>query len=65
MIDAAYFRRQAATCRAVADDFRQPGPLLDLADYFERLADEFDAPATEDYHRRPGDAGNGGWHPFS
>ena len=46
MIDAAYYRRQAATCRSVAAEFRQPGPLLDLAHYFERLAAQADAPAA-------------------
>jgi hypothetical protein len=44
MIDAAYYRRQAATCRIVAREFRDALPLLDLADYFERLAAQVDVP---------------------
>jgi hypothetical protein len=59
MIDAAYYRRQAATCRAMVDEFRQSSPLLDLAEYFERLATEFDSPAVESRYRRPGEAGSG------
>jgi hypothetical protein len=44
MIDAAYYRRQAATCRTVAGEFRDALPLLDLADYFERLAEQVEVP---------------------
>lgn len=38
MVDAAYYRRQAATCREVAGRFRWPERLLDLAAYFDRRA---------------------------
>ncbi len=58
MIDAAYYRRQAATCRAMVDGFRRSGPLLDLAEYFERLAEEIDAPKPEGRYRRPGEIGS-------
>jgi hypothetical protein len=59
MIDAAYYRRQAATCRAMVDGFRHSSPLLDLAEYFERLAKEIDAPSEEGRYRRPGEVGGG------
>jgi hypothetical protein len=58
MIDAAYYRRQAATCRAMVDGFRRSSPLLDLAEYFDRLAEEIDTPKPEGRRRRPGEVGN-------
>jgi hypothetical protein len=38
VVDAAYYRRQAATCRTVAQRFRRPEHLLELAAYFDRQA---------------------------
>ncbi len=38
MVDGAYYRRQAMTCRAVASRFRRPQRLLELADHFEQRA---------------------------
>lgn len=44
MVDAAYYRRQAAVCRALASDStRTERHLLDLADHFERRAANLEA----------------------
>jgi hypothetical protein len=47
MVDAAYYRRQAATCRSLAGNSTQKERcLLDLADHFERRASEIEARRT-------------------
>ncbi len=44
MVDAAYFRRQAAICRALASDStRKERCFLDLAEHFGQRAVEIEA----------------------
>ena len=45
MVDAAYYRRQAATCRAVAPRFKGAARLIELAEYFDRRAAMFELPS--------------------
>ena len=44
MVDAAYYRRQATTCRTLARSGKRPSQyLLNLADYFEQEASRLEA----------------------
>jgi hypothetical protein len=47
MVDAAYYRRQAATCRELANNStRTERCFLDLADHFDRRAAVLEAKST-------------------